>query len=91
MAVGLHHLGHPQGATDLQEGLVLVGGVDEQGLAAPAAPHHVDVVVHRAHHHLVDLGSGVFPDLFEVSHQARIPQRRGTSILGGWSKPAGFW
>ena len=34
---------------------MLVGGVDEQGVAAQAAAHHEDVVVQRPDDHLVNL------------------------------------
>ena len=55
VAMGLDDLAHPEVAAQLQELLVLVGGVDEQCLAALATAHHKDVVVERSDDHLVDL------------------------------------
>ena len=46
----------PRLLADLEQLLVLVGGVDEHGVAGAAAAQDVDVVVHRADHDLVDLG-----------------------------------
>ena len=53
---------------------MLVGGVDEHGLAAAAAAQDVHVVVHRAHHDLVDLGGGVAPDFLKLSHGPSVRQ-----------------
>ena len=36
---------------------MLVGRIDEQRVPGPAASDHVDVVVHRSHHYLVDFGA----------------------------------
>ena len=66
----------PRSLADLEQRLVLVGGVDEHGVAGPAATEDVDVVVHRAHHDLVDLGGGVAPDLLQLSHATPAWHRR---------------
>ena len=64
--------------------LVLVGGVDEHGVPGAAATHDVDVVVHRAHDDLVDLGRRVAPDLLQLSHDPSVAQTRrpfGTDLV----------
>ncbi len=55
MAVGLHDLAHSETPAELEKLLVLVRGVDQQGIAAQAAAHHEDVVVQRPDDHLVNL------------------------------------
>ncbi len=57
--VGLEHLPDPEVPAELEQLLVLVGGVDQDGVAGLLAPDHVDVVVHRADYDLVDLDEGV--------------------------------
>jgi hypothetical protein len=57
--VGLEHLAHPERPAELQQPLVLVGGVDQHGVAALLATQDEHVVVHGADDHLVDLGLGV--------------------------------
>ena len=81
--VRLHHLVHAQAAADLEQFLVLVGGVDQQGLAGAAAAEHVDVVVHRADDNLVYFGGGVAPDLLQRSHP--------TSVGTIWSHRCHVW
>ena len=85
MPVRLHHLVHAEPLADLEQLLVLVGGVDEHGVARPAATQDVDVVVHRAHHDLVDLGGRVAPDLLQLSHDPSVAQR------GFWSHRCLVW
>ena len=55
MAVGLDDLAHAELAAQLEQLFVLVGRVDEQGVARLAAPHDEDVVVYRADDQSVDL------------------------------------
>ena len=59
---------------ELEEEVVLVGGVDEDGIACPSASHDVDVVVEGPHHRLVDLASGIGVDLGAGQHLSRVPQ-----------------
>ena len=60
--VRLEHPAHPQALAQLEQALVLVGGVEEHGIAGLRAAEDEDVVVDRAHHHLVDLHPGRVPD-----------------------------
>ena len=55
MAVGLHHLADVEGLAQLEQLVVLVGGVDQHRVACRPAPHDVDVVVDGADHQAVDL------------------------------------
>jgi hypothetical protein len=71
VAVGLQDPAHAEGAAELQELLVLVGGVDEHGLARLPAAQDVHVVVHRSHHDAVDLGLVVEP--VQRAHGASLP------------------
>ena len=59
---------------DLEQRLVLVGRVDQHGVARAAAAQDVDVVVHRADDDLVDLGARVAPDLLRLSHGPSVAQ-----------------
>src|SRR5215213_9465126 len=68
MSVRLENAAHVEAATEVEQLLVLVGGVDQDRLAGFAAAHHVDVVVDRTHHHHVDLGGTVVPDAGGVAH-----------------------
>src|SRR5690606_35659514 len=78
--VGLDDPAHPQPLAQLEEPLVLVGGVDQQRIAGLGAAQHDDVVVDRAHHHLVDLDPGGVPDE-RVSHADK--RMRDRSEVGG--------
>ena len=53
--------------------LFFVGGIDEEGLPRPAAADHVDVVVHRSHHNLVNLNPRVVPNHVQISHAHQRP------------------
>ena len=55
VAVGLDDLAHAERAAELEQLLVLVGGVDEERVAGLAAAHDEDVVVVRPDDHLVNL------------------------------------
>ena len=55
VAVGLDDLAHAEALAELEQLLVLVGGVDEQGVAGLPAAHDEDVVVQRSDDDLVDL------------------------------------
>ena len=57
--MGLEHLAHPEPATQVEQLVVLVGRVQQHGVTGLLAAQHVDVVVHRPHDHLVDLGLAV--------------------------------
>jgi hypothetical protein len=59
VAVRLDHSPDPEVAAQLQEPFVLVGGIDEQCVAGLAAPHDVDVVVHRSDDDPVHLDGAV--------------------------------
>ena len=55
MAVGLEHPPHAEALGQLEQLLVLVGGVEQHGVAGLPAAQHEHVVVVRADHELVDL------------------------------------
>ena len=76
MTVRLDDLAHPQVAGDLEESVVLVGGVNKEGLATSPAPDHVNVVFHRSDHETVDFGGGIGPNEGYVVHVYRMPRRR---------------
>ena len=78
--VGLHHLVHAQVGADLEQGLVLVGGVDEHGIARPLRADHIDVVVHGADHYLVDFRRRIAPYHLQLSHPSSVSQRRGLLV-----------
>ncbi len=61
MAVRLEHSFHAESLAQLEQLLVLVGGVEQHRLAGLAAAHDEHVVLVRPDHHLVDLGIGVRP------------------------------
>jgi len=61
MAVGLEHAPNPEGRTEFEQFLVLVGGIDEYGITRLSAPHHEHVVVVRTHHQFVHLDGGIVP------------------------------
>ena len=82
VAVGLDHLADAEVAAELEQALVLVGGVDQQGVAGLAATDDVDVVVHRADHHAVDLDGGVL--VVDRWCRARVPPRLGRERQPGW-------
>ena len=67
VAVRLDHPAHAEALAQLEEELVLVGGVEQHGVAGLGAAEDEDVVVDRSHHHLVDLDPGGIPDQ-RVSH-----------------------
>ena len=62
MAVGLENLADPEPLTEFKESFVLVGGVDQHGIAAVAASKHVNVVGKIPNNNHVNLGVGVRPD-----------------------------
>ena len=61
MAVGLEHPAHAERLAQLEQLLVLVGGVDEHRVAGLLAAHDEHVVLVRPDDDLVDLGVGVRP------------------------------
>ena len=67
MAVGLEHPAHAEALAQLEEPLVLVGGVEQHRVAGLGAAQHEHVVVDGPHHHLVDLDPRGVPDQ-RVSH-----------------------
>ena len=74
VAVGLEHPPHAEPLAQLEQALVLVGGVEEHGVAGLGAAQHEHVVVDRTHHDLVDLDPGGIPDQ-RVSHaEQRMPR-----------------
>ena len=75
VAVGLEHRAHPQGAAQVEQAVVLVGGVEEHGVAGLLAAQDEDVVVHGTHHDLVDLGLGVLVVQGVGSHVPSLPGR----------------
>ena len=58
VAVGLDDLADTEVAAQLEEAVVLVGGVDQQRVAGLAAADDVDVVVHGPDDHPVHLDGG---------------------------------
>ena len=68
----------PRSLAQLEQRLVLVGRVDQHGLARSAATQDVDVVVHRADHDVVDLGTWRPPDLLELSHPSPFSVRESS-------------
>ncbi len=72
VTVGLDHLADAETLAELEQQLVLVGGVHEQGVARPAATQHVHVVVHGAHDGAVELARRVLPDAFDFGHAPRF-------------------
>ncbi len=68
----LDHPANPQALAEIEEQLVLVGRVHQEGVAGPTASYDVDVVVHRPHDGPVDLTCSVLPDPFDVRHTPRI-------------------
>ena len=81
VAVGLEHLAHAEGRAQLEQALVLVGGVEQDGVAGLGAAHHVDVVVHRAHDDLVDLDAGGLPGEGAHAREARSMCRRVVVVV----------
>ena len=68
VAVGLEHRGDAESARDPQQPVVLVGRVEQRGLAGSPAAHHVDVVLDGSDDESVHLGQRVRPDQFDVVH-----------------------
>jgi hypothetical protein len=75
VAVGLYDLAHAEGRRHLEKPLMLIGGVDEQGIARGAATNDIHVVFDRSHHEAVDLDRGIRPDQGDISHSYRLPER----------------
>jgi hypothetical protein len=59
--VRLEHPFHPEAVAQLEQLLVLVGGIEQNGVAGGAASHDEHVVLIGPDHHLVDLEVGVGP------------------------------
>ncbi len=59
VAVGLEHLAHVEPAAQVEQLVVLVGGVEQDGLAGLFASQDEDVVVDRSDDELVDLSLAV--------------------------------
>jgi hypothetical protein len=72
VAVGLQHLAHAELAAQLEQELVLVGGVEQDGVARLGAAEHEHVVVERPDHDLVDLGPLVVPVQRLAHRSARL-------------------
>ena len=72
VTMGLDHLADAEALAEVQQVLMLVGGVHEERLTGSAAAQDVDVVVHRAHDGAVQLARRVLPDAFYVSHHPRL-------------------
>ncbi len=75
VAVGLYDASHAEVAAQLEQLLVLVGGIDEEGLSGLLAPHDEDVVVHRPDDHLVNLDLAVL-----VVHVALLVVGQGSAM-----------
>ena len=73
VAVGLEDAPDVQALGQLEELLVLVGGVEQDGVAGGLVAQHEDVVVVRAHDELVDLDLGV---VVVERHAPSLPRRR---------------
>ena len=93
VAVGLEDSAHIERLAELEQALVFVCSIQEDGVASVLASDHKDVVVHRTHHEFVDFGVGVVPDQ-RVSHlrslcPTRPARRAGRGVarpqLGPWS------
>ena len=61
VAMGLDDLTDAEALAQLEQQVVLVGGIDEHGVARLRAPQDEDVVLVRTDHDLVDLGLLVGP------------------------------
>src|SRR5207244_2582149 len=72
VAVGLEHLPHVEPLGEIEELVVLVGGVEQHGVAGLLAPQDVHVVVHRSDHDLVDLGLAVLVVEGIYTHETRL-------------------
>ena len=70
--VGGEHPPHAGGPADLEQELVLVGGVDDDGLTGALAAHHEDVVLERTDDELLDAhGRGLV--VRGARHAPRLP------------------
>src|ERR1019366_10697061 len=79
VAVGLDDRAHPEGLAHREEAVVLVRGVDQDGVTCAAAPHDVDVVGDRADDEAVHVDGGILPDPLDSLHGTILPRRRGWS------------
>lgn len=75
VAMGLEHLAHVESPAELEQLLVLVGGVDQDRFARRPTAQHEHVVLERPDHDLVDLRLCVF--VVEIGHE---PQARGLTL-----------
>ena len=70
VAVGLEHPAHPEALGQLEQLLVLVGGIEQDRVTRVLAPQHEHVVVVGPDHELVDLEA----DVVDVQrHGASLP------------------
>ena len=84
VAVGLEHPADAEALAQLEQLFVLVGGIDEHGVAGPPAAHDEHVVVVRADHDLVDLDVAVDPvQRGGGRHHPILPPRRPPPTAGG--------
>jgi hypothetical protein len=85
VTVGLEDLGDPERPTELEQPVVLVGGVEQHGRARPTTTQHVDVVVDGADDDPVDLGAGVLVvEGGGVAHGLRLrPGRHRRTLAAG--------
>ena len=76
--MGLEDRGHAEFPRECQEVLVLVCGIDQDRLAALAAPQDIDVVGQRPHDGVVDLAEGVLVDQVTMEHPLRFSHEKGS-------------
>ena len=77
VAVGLEHPAHAEHPAEVEQALVLVGGVEQHRVAGLGAPEHEHVVLEVSDDHLVDLGARGAPDEGVSGHDGQaIPTIR---------------
>ena len=87
VAVRLEHPPHAERLAQLEQPLVLVGGVDEDGVTGAPAAHDEHVVLVRTDDDLVDRDVGVDPVQRRGAHRPSVPPRRSRRDLHPVSKP----
>jgi hypothetical protein len=88
VTVGREHPPDAGRPAHLEQQLVLVGGVQEDGLPGRLVPHDEHVVLERADDELVDADVGVL-EVGRSGHASRVPTDRGAfGPVGGGPVPS---